>query len=308
MIGSLMREQTIHPLGFPMRITTNSAAVMTTVQAEYSSWTQLFDASPLELHIEVSGASGVAPQPAAFRTYRHLFAFAADEGNFAIGDRLKTTAAAWLTSEAAADAAYLRYHFLDAIAYHLTAAVYMTPVHAACIARGGRGVLLCGDSGAGKSTLAYAAARRGFTYVTDDASYIVRSRASDRLVVGNAHRMRLRPEAAQVFPELGRHAPSTRGNGKESIELWTRTLPAIDIRPSVAVDRIVFLDRKPRGAARLRAHSKSDALDWCRRVFYHWDPSVGTEQEATAASVIEASRVETLEYSEPEGAVDALDR
>src|SRR5579862_5555071 len=221
MIGRAMQEscgvETLYPLGFPMRISTNSAAVLAAVRTEYGAWMPLFDEAPLELQIEVAGPAGVMPPAAAFHAHRHLFAFVADARNFAICDRRTRSAGAWLTAEAAGDAAYLRYHFLDAIAYQLTAAVYMTPVHAACVAREGRGVLLCGDSGAGKSTLAYACARRGWTYVTDDASYLVRERAAHRLVVGNAHRIRLRPEAAQVFPELGGRQPAVRGNGKASI-------------------------------------------------------------------------------------------
>jgi hypothetical protein len=321
MIGSLLREntsgenrvETIYPLGFPLRLSTNSEAVLATVRNQYGAWKPLvhdlswFHKPWPELHIQVSGTAGALPPASVFHAHRHLFAYVADSRNFAICDRQTRAASVWLTEEAAADVAYLLYHFLDAIAYYLITAVYLTPVHAACVARMGRGTLLCGDSGAGKSTLSYACARRGWTYVTDDGSYLVRRLAADRLIVGNAHRIRLRPEAAHVFPELTEHTPTVRGNGKSSLELWTRRLSSIDTAPAVTIDRIVFLDRKTTGRARLRPYPKSDALAWCRQAFYHWDPAIGAEQDATASLLIDASRVETLEYAEPEGAVDALD-
>ncbi len=47
-------------------------------------------------------------------------------------------------------------------------------LHAACVARGGRGVLVVGPSGAGKSTLTATLVRQGFSLVSDDSVLLER--------------------------------------------------------------------------------------------------------------------------------------
>ncbi len=185
--------------------------------------------------------------------------------------------------------------------------LYLTPIHATCVARGRTRRALCGDSEVGKSTLAYACARRGWTYVSDVASYLVRRRASERMIIGNAHRIRLRPDAARLFPELSSCAPAMRGNGKMSLEIWTRRLESLAANPATQVDQMVFLERKPEGGPRWKTLAKSDARAWCERVFFHWDPEVKAEQLTTLSTLLEACELRTLEYSNVQDAVNFLE-
>ena len=67
----------------------------------------------------------------------------------------------------------------------------MAPVHAALVVKDGVGIMLCGDSMAGKSTLAYACARAGWSYVTDDGTFLVRGEL-DRYAIGDFTNLRLR--------------------------------------------------------------------------------------------------------------------
>jgi hypothetical protein len=308
MIGSAIQRIWVYPLGFPLCVSTNSDAVLRAVRAEYGDWTRVFDEDPVTLHVEVAGEGAERPPAAEFRGHRHLFAFVADAGNFAVGDTSTGSGKVWITPQAAADAAYFRYHFLDGMVSLLIEAFYLTPIHAACVSQGNRGVLLCGDSGAGKSTLAYACARRGWTYVTDDGSYLFRRRASERLVVGNARRIRLRPEASGFFPELSAHSPAMRGNGKLTLELSTQSLGPLAISPTAAAERMVFLQRKAGGRAEIKAFGKAAARDWCERVFFHWNPAIAAEQKSTLSTLLDTSEVQALEYSNLEEAVDALER
>jgi hypothetical protein len=48
------------------------------------------------------------------------------------------------------------------------------PLHAGCVARDGRGVLLAGTSGAGKSTLTVALAADGWDFLSDDTVFLAR--------------------------------------------------------------------------------------------------------------------------------------
>ncbi len=107
----------------------------------------------------------------------------------------------WIGETTARDRPFLRFYFLDAVTLALVDQLYLAPVHAAAIRRHTTGVLLCGDSGTGKSTLAYACARAGWTFVSDDASYLVRGADTPR-VLGNSRSLRLRPDAPILFQEL----------------------------------------------------------------------------------------------------------
>jgi hypothetical protein len=236
-----------------------------------------------------------------------LFALAADSENVLIFDTRSRAGTGWVTGGAVENAAWFRYHFLDAVAYQAIALICFTPIHGACVAREGRGVVLCGDSQAGKSSLAYACARRGWTYVTDDASWLIRRRAAERVVVGNAHQLRLRPDAAQIFPELGDRRPVMRGNGKISLEIWTESLPLVTAT-SVVVDRLIFLRRVSNGPAVVMEFDRRDAREWCERVFYFWDPEVAAEQQANLEGLLDTTDVQILEYSDLEAAVDAIER
>ena len=96
---------------------------------------------------------------------------------------------------------------------------HTTAIHAACVEHEGGGILLCGDSGAGKSSLSYACARAGWTYITDDASFLVNNR-HDRLVVGQLQPGSLPTFCHRVIFELtGREIMQRAQIGKPSIEL-----------------------------------------------------------------------------------------
>ena len=306
-LASPVLQETFYPLGFPFRISTNSGLILETARREWACWSPAFDVPPVDLRLEVARGAAVPP-PAVFRAHGRLFALVADSENLVVCDTASRSGSGWLTEPAVQDAAYFRYHFLEAAANQFIAWLHLTPIHAACVARDNRGVLLCGPSQAGKSTLAYACARSGFTYVTDDASYMVRCRAAERLIVGDAHRLRLRPEAASLFPELAARVPSMRGNGKLTLEVPTGELSGISAAPAANVHRIVWLRRAAAGPARFGAADGKEFAAWCEQFFYWWDAPVAAEQRANLAELLASARLQALEYSNLDAAVDALVR
>ena len=142
----------------------------------------------------------------------------ADAGNFAACDHTRGFAFIRLTEGALEDAAFARSYFLEAAAFHLLTQLHVTPVHAASVEWNGRGMLLCGPSGAGKSCLAYACARAGFTYVSDNDSWLVRDSPA-ALVAGDPRRIRFRDTAAELFEDLRGGEPFVSPAGKRSIDL-----------------------------------------------------------------------------------------
>ena len=299
-------EDTFYPLGFPVIVTSNSEAVLEAAHAEWDTWAKTFDESPIRLHFEISDASGSQPPAIRFHARGNVFAFIADADNLAIGDTQTRSGTAWLSPGAIRDASYFSYHFLESMALVLIVSLHLAPIHAGCVAREGRGVLLCGDGGAGKSSLSYACARRGWTFLSDDASYLLRSRASESLVLGHPQRVRLRPDAPQIFPELANYETVIRGSGKPGLDLRTNSL-GIATATSALVDRVVILYRKTRGKPRLTPVDESTARPFYHPFLYWWNAEIAAAQLGAFDRLFAASRVFTLEYSDLDAAVDLLE-
>ena len=234
-----------HPHGFPARIESNSPAVLEAAHASWNGLPRRFSTPPVVLRIVASPSrTETLPPPPTFRAQRHLFHLVADAANYACCDLDAGFGAAWLAGSTTLAPEYLRYYFLEAMALTLVEARHLVSLHAACVARHGRGLLLCGDSGAGKSSLAFACALDGFTYIADDCASLVRARPT-RSVIGSPHLIRFRDTAAALFPELTAHTPRRRANGDLSIELHTAGLPNIATAHESPVDAIIVLDRSP---------------------------------------------------------------
>ena len=225
------------PLGFPVKVVTNSEEVLEAARQSWGAFPKAFDTPPLELRVMVEDDGTMAPEP-VFRGQRHLITIASDAANFAVCDHTSAFCFCRLSAATAANRAFTSYYFLEAMAYFTLTQLYLTPVHGACVARQGRALLLCGPAGAGKSTLAYACARRGWTYVSDNESWLLRSDA--RTILGNPRRMRLRGDAAVLFPELSDQPVIGTFNGKQAIVVPTDNLEtAFCVKPKA----IIWLDR-----------------------------------------------------------------
>lgn len=238
-------QQVFYPLGYAVEISTNEAAVLE-IAGECFHQTHTLRAGPrLRVNIGVTEGGGAeCPREPTRREYNHLFSLVADADNQALLDLNTCTSFAWVTQAAVQNRLYFRYNFLEKIVYLLLGSSVVTDLHAACIGRNGRGILLCGDSGAGKSTLAYGCARKGWTYTSDDTSYLINDSVEPR-VIGHAHRVRFRQDAKELFPELVNHEVSPRLEGKPSIEVPVSELPIASAAKEVEVHSVVYLKRCP---------------------------------------------------------------
>jgi hypothetical protein len=244
-------RKTFYPLGFAVEILTNDQDVLVAAEESFGHVRTCRAVTPLQIRIGISdgAGSGTPPEPTR-REYNHLYSLVADTENQALLDLKTCTSFAWLNRSALSNRLYLRYNFLEKMVYLLLGSSVVTDLHAACVGMDGKGILLCGDSGAGKSTLAYACARAGWTYTSDDTSYLLNS--SERpLVIGHSHRLRFRPAAIDLFPELRDHEITPRMEGKPSIEVPVSKLPLLSTASDAKVHAIVYLNRFSDAAARL---------------------------------------------------------
>jgi hypothetical protein len=255
------------PLGFALEIHTNSSAVLAAAEQSWRLFQPKFSYPPLVLRLGVTEEaldfSGALLTPVCC-LQGNLLSNIADAHNFVISDLNAGFSFGWITQQTSETPLYLRYHILEAAALSMISALRVIALHAACVAPIGHGMLLCGDSGAGKSTLAFAGARSGWTFVSDDASYLPFDR-EDRMVVGNCHQIRLRDSSIQLFPELeGRHI-TPRAAGKPSIEIPTAELPELITEDAATVKSIIFLNRHNAEAPGLFPFRRETALSWFKK-------------------------------------------
>ncbi|MBV8867259.1 MAG: aldolase, partial [Acidobacteriaceae bacterium] len=140
-------------------------------------------------------------EPPTFRSQGHLLSIVSDRENFASLDLDAGFAFGWATQATAQNQEYFRQCLLDVMIYPLLEVRHLITLHAACVMYRGRGMLLAGNSGAGKSSLSYACARRGWTFVSDDASAFQRN-TLDPKVIGHPQKFRFREPVGELFPEF----------------------------------------------------------------------------------------------------------
>ena len=198
--AQLQLQSTYYPLGFELHLKTNSEDIVKAAEEIWGGAVRLFDETPIELRVIVN-PGGAMPTPPLYRAQAHLMSAISDAENFVICDYTRNLAVCRVSENVAKNRPFVAFYYLKAAVNYTLAQLYLTPVHAACVAWNGRGVLLCGDSGAGKTTLAYACARKGWTYISDNESWLVRA-AEGNLLVGDPRRIRFRPDAPTLFPEL----------------------------------------------------------------------------------------------------------
>jgi len=294
-----------YAMGFAVEIATNSDAVLAAAEESWGSFQKRFAEPSVQLEIGVlaDGSNDCPPAPST-RSRGHLLTTIADARNFSVCDLSRGFAFAWLTQTAAADRAYLRYYFLEATVLTLLESLYLTPLHAACVQIGGQGVLLCGESGAGKSSLAFACARRGWKFLSDDGSALVRKRPG-RMVVGNPHQMRFRESATKLFPELKKQRVTPRATGKMAIELATATLPEIATITECQVDYIVFLNRREPVPPGLLPLPNDAAWQYFEQYMCFGEDEVHRAQSASIYDLLTA-RVFEMRYGDLDWAVERL--
>lgn len=293
-----------YPYGFPVDIASNMREVLDAARESWGAYAARFDRPPIRLHVLASEGSGGTPPAPILRGQRNMLAWVSDQENFSVCDRLQRFGYSSVTRATVADRVFFRWHFLDAVVYVLLEMNYITSLHAACVAKEGAGVLLHGASGVGKSTLAYACAKRGWTYISDDASSVLWD--GGRTVIGEPHHFRFRAEAAELFPELRGLTEGRPLGRKPTIEVDTAKLP-IHTAPEARVERIVFLDRRPGCDTSIRRVARDEARERLRQDMAVFDPELEARRQQAVDSISEAPAFE-LRYSDFEDAAGALEK
>jgi hypothetical protein len=298
-------QATYYPFGFSLEITTNSPEVLAAAEESWGHFRKSFSEPPLQIRIGVlDGGPAECPAVQVIRQQRGLLVRVADAEDFSVSDMNHGFAFVWLTRAAVENRGYLRWHFIEGVAWDLLVR-YLTPVHAGCVRFEDHGVLLCGESGAGKSSLAFACAQKGWTYVADDGCCIVRGRQG-RMVVGNPYQIRFRESAVELFPELKNRRLARSAIGEMALEVPTASLPEIRTTTHSLVDYIIFLNREDPGPARLLRFPRDTALHWFEKIIFPGEKDAVEAHRASVRQLLEAEVFE-LRYAHLDSAIQQLE-
>ena len=131
----------------------------------------------------------------------------------------------------------------------------LQPLHAACLARDGNGVVVTGPSGSGKSTVALALLAAGYDYVSEDLVFL-RTDGDDVIACGFPDELGLTEDAGSLFPALRELAVAAPGwpKGRAGVhDLAPEARIVGSCRPAL----VLFLDPQ---VAEVEAVSADDAL------------------------------------------------
>lgn len=295
----LSLRATFFPMGFPLEVRTNAPEILKMSNSLWADFTQQYETTPAvsEVYVADGGAEECPPAP-LYRYQCPLLVSIADSEHYTVIDMERCRTFTSLTRASLRHRLYLEFFFLMMPLTTLPA----RGIHAACVARNGRGILLCGDSGAGKSTLAYTCARKGWEYISDDGCLVIDGLR--RIVTGNCHQVRFRPEARELFPEINGQELTPRAGGKPSLELSTAFMPDIRRCLQTRIDFIVFLNRHEPEPAGLVPYCKEVARLYLQQGLYVSDKVERRHAEAVE-HLLEAPVFE-LRYSKLDWAVERL--
>lgn len=296
--------KTYHPLGFALRIHSNEQAVLDAAAESWGKFEPRSPAAPMELRVAVNQDSDGEIARPRIRAEKHLLALVAGPQNHAVCDLAHGFSSCSITKAVASEPWALRFYYLESIVYSALAYRELTPIQGSCVALDGRGLLICGPAGCGKTSLAYACARDGLAFVSDDASFL-RRRDREPAVLGRPHHLRFRPSALELFPELERFGPGFNTGPERVIEAACSELDGLQTLPQCTAERIVFLERTPRRSPRIEPLDREETAERLLAGLPRFDEPVTTEHRK-ALERLAARGSLLLEYGELSGAVAVI--
>jgi hypothetical protein len=113
------------------------------------------------------------PPPAAMFSGAGFLGGATDSSDFVVVSPQAQAALVVVSPRMLRFPYHTRYELIEFAVYTLAARVQaLVPLHAACVGRKGRGVLLMGPSGAGKSTVSLQCLLNGFDFLAEDSVFV----------------------------------------------------------------------------------------------------------------------------------------
>jgi len=234
--------------GCPLHLRTDSATVAE-IASDFFPATGFRTAqqSGAELTLLVRTHQDVSGPKYYFPIFRGRNQFVhADYGNDgSVWFDLKARAVSGIVSEhLIADVELFRCNVLAVIAGVLAPSLGLIGLHAGCVVRNGKAVLLAAASGVGKSTLTLALAMRGWSLLSDDWTFLA-GELTGLSVWGMLTALKLLPDAVRYYPGLAALCPAPALNGEMSFEVDPWSFFGVGRAIHATPVSIVRLERSP---------------------------------------------------------------
>jgi hypothetical protein len=280
-------------LGADFRFSADDGRLLDIVDSAFAGLPPLrFPHSPVELDVRLQLQAGGRPRGeppmAQYSSGAGLLCGTMDAHNFAIVDSAGRRAYVAIGEPMLRSTYHARYELLEFAAMTLAARTQnLVPLHGACIASRGRGVLLLGESGAGKSTLCLHGLLDGFELISEDSVFI---EPATLRAVGLANFLHLRSgstrflRAKSLVRSIHESPTIRRRSGVRKVELDVRQSPlrAAQRTPRIVATVFVAARRGRNGAELMRLNAPGFGARLAR------DQPYATEQKGWPAFVAAA--------------------
>lgn len=307
-----LQRPPLHLLGGRFRFESNSAALLRLVDVAYAGLpVQRFaGAAPdftVSLWLTSQARRQPGPPPLDMISGAGFLGSATDTANFVVLSPSQRAALVVVSPEMLRSAYHTRYELIEFAVFTLAArAQNLVSMHAACVGKDGRGLLLMGDSGAGKSTTALLSVLQGFDFLSEDSVFVA---PDSLLATGVASFLHVTADSLQWVDSA--HARATvrrspviqRRSGVRKFELDLRQGEYRLARAPLEITGIVFLSAQSApGSALLRPLKRSEMLARLKR----FQPYAASQpQWRTFARNV--SRLETFELRRGQHPLQAVE-
>jgi hypothetical protein len=304
----------LHPMGVPLWVESNHPDVVAAADGTLGRFAPRPGSGgpPLLVRVMAHDVEPACPhesgrQPIVYRTQGHLLYITVGATNTAVADLRTGQAFGFVTPAMVADAAYLRYAFLESLVFSMLSTTRgFIAFHAACVVKHGRGLVLGGEAGAGKSTLAYACARRGYQILAEDAFFLDPGCEGARLW-GMPWRLHLLPDTKRFFPELEAEAPRLQINGEWKLEVDVEAYQPGAVTPDAAPGLVILLERGEKTSSARAEPVPPDEARAHFQAIWPWWVGWRPEMDRAITRLLAGCTYRLWMNGSPDEAVDVLD-
>jgi hypothetical protein len=269
-----MLRKHLQLLGGRIQFESNSAELLRLVDAAYANLPRhRLSATVPQLRIRLSLMSGGQPrqrrrsEPPALEMLSGagFLGGATDSSNFVVLSPQERAALVAVSPQMLKFPYHTRYELIEFAVFTLAArSQKLASLHAACVGRNGRGILLMGPSGAGKSTVTLQCLLQGFDFMSEDSVFVT---PDTMLATGIANFLHVRSdslrwlERARDVAAIRKSPVIRRRSGVRKFEVDLRR-GNYRLAPSpLKIAAVVFLSAQNAGARPLlKPLSRSDLL------------------------------------------------